>query len=139
MITIRADEISKIIHERIEQYNTKVKIINTGIVLQVSDHIARIYGLDEVMMCELVEFEEGTISIALNLESKNVGVGNDRKKDFPCMFVKPEEEYNFISRHQVIFKEVLEPWFCKGWQTIMNGDLSLVTSTITTLDRNIFF
>ena len=80
MITIRADEISKIIHERIEQYNTKVKIINTGIVLQVSDHIARIYGLDEVMMCELVEFEEGTISIALNLESKNVGVGNDRKK-----------------------------------------------------------
>ena len=74
MVTIRADEISKIIRERIEQYNTEVKIVNTGTVLQVGDGIARIYGLDEVMAGELVEFEEGTIGIALNLESKNVGV-----------------------------------------------------------------
>ena len=49
MVTIRADEISKIIRERIEQYNTEVKIVNTGTVLQVGDGIARIYGLDEVM------------------------------------------------------------------------------------------
>ena len=48
MVTIRADEISKIIRERIEQYNTEVKIVNTGTVLQVGDGIARIYGLDEV-------------------------------------------------------------------------------------------
>nr|YP_009769823.1 ATP synthase CF1 alpha subunit [Labichea lanceolata]QIT00525.1 ATP synthase CF1 alpha subunit [Labichea lanceolata] len=74
MVTIRADEISKIIRERIEQYNTEVKIVNTGTVLQVGDGIARIYGLDEVMAGELVEFEEGTIGIALNLESNNVGV-----------------------------------------------------------------
>ncbi|KAG5007494.1 hypothetical protein JHK85_026036 [Glycine max] len=74
MVTIRAGEISKIIRERIEQYNTEVKIVNTGTVLQVGDDIARIYGLDEVMTGELVEFEEGTIGIALNLESKNVGV-----------------------------------------------------------------
>ncbi|WVZ03166.1 hypothetical protein V8G54_023972 [Vigna mungo] len=74
MVTIRADEISKIIRERIEQYNTEVKIVNTGTVLQVGDGIARIYGLEEVMAGELVEFEEGTIGIALNLESKNVGV-----------------------------------------------------------------
>ncbi|RDY14671.1 ATP synthase subunit alpha, chloroplastic, partial [Mucuna pruriens] len=67
-------EISKIIRERIEQYNTEVQIVNTGTVLQVGDGIARIYGLDEVMAGELVEFEEGTIGIALNLESKNVGV-----------------------------------------------------------------
>ncbi|KAL9278016.1 hypothetical protein ACSQ67_024760 [Phaseolus vulgaris] len=73
MVNIRADEISKIIRERIEQYNTEVKIVNTGTVLQVGDGIARIYGLDEVMAGELVEFEEGTIGIALNLESKNVG------------------------------------------------------------------
>ncbi|RYR21016.1 hypothetical protein Ahy_B03g066259 [Arachis hypogaea] len=50
------------------------KIINTGTVLQVGDGIDRIYGLDEVMAGELVEFEEGTIGIALNLESNNVGV-----------------------------------------------------------------
>jgi F-type H+-transporting ATPase subunit alpha len=74
MVTIRADEISNIIRERIEQYNREVTIVNTGTVLQVGDGIARIYGLDEVMAGELVEFEEGTIGIALNLESNNVGV-----------------------------------------------------------------
>ncbi|CAI8602235.1 unnamed protein product [Vicia faba] len=74
MVTICADEISKIIRERIEQYNTEVKIVNTGTVLQVGDGIARIYYLDEVMAGELVEFEESTVGIALNLESKNVGV-----------------------------------------------------------------
>nr|QNQ14349.1 ATP synthase CF1 alpha subunit [Dicranopygium microcephalum] len=74
MATLRADEISNIIRERIEQYNREVKIVNTGTVLQVGDGIARIHGLDEVMAGELVEFEEGTIGIALNLESNNVGV-----------------------------------------------------------------
>ncbi|CAH2052084.1 unnamed protein product [Thlaspi arvense] len=74
MVTIRADEISNIIRERIEQYNREVTIVNTGTVLQVGDGIARIYGLDEVMAGELVEFEEGTLGIALNLESNNVGV-----------------------------------------------------------------
>ncbi|GJU71410.1 ATP synthase CF1 alpha subunit [Tanacetum coccineum] len=69
MVTIQADEISNIIRERIEQYNREVKIVNTGTVLQVGDGIARIHGLDEVMAGELVEFEEGTIGIALNLES----------------------------------------------------------------------
>ncbi|MFS7997215.1 putative H(+)-transporting two-sector ATPase [Helianthus anomalus] len=63
-----------IIRERIEQYNREVKIVNTGTVLQLGDGIARIHGLDEVMAGELVEFQEGTIGIALNLESTNVGV-----------------------------------------------------------------
>ncbi|PHT94550.1 ATP synthase subunit alpha, chloroplastic [Capsicum annuum] len=74
MVTIRADEISNIIRERIEQYNIEVKIVNTSTILQVGGGIAHIYGLDEVMAGELVEFEEGTIGIALNLESNNVGV-----------------------------------------------------------------
>nr|YP_009388968.1 ATP synthase CF1 alpha chain [Dendrobium moniliforme]BBM28339.1 ATP synthase CF1 alpha chain [Dendrobium huoshanense]BBM28773.1 ATP synthase CF1 alpha chain [Dendrobium fanjingshanense]BBM29957.1 ATP synthase CF1 alpha chain [Dendrobium wilsonii]BBM31827.1 ATP synthase CF1 alpha chain [Dendrobium xichouense]BAX84159.1 ATP synthase CF1 alpha chain [Dendrobium moniliforme] len=74
MGTLRADEISNIIRERIEQYNREVKIVNTGTVLQVGDGIARIHGLDEAMAGELIEFEEGTIGIALNLESNNVGV-----------------------------------------------------------------
>ncbi|XP_050908471.1 ATP synthase subunit alpha, chloroplastic-like [Lathyrus oleraceus] len=47
MVISRADEISQIIRKRVKQYNTKVKIVNTGIVLQVGDDIARIYGLDE--------------------------------------------------------------------------------------------
>nr|QIB72619.1 ATP synthase CF1 alpha subunit [Cyperus glomeratus]QIB72712.1 ATP synthase CF1 alpha subunit [Cyperus difformis]QIT06801.1 ATP synthase CF1 alpha subunit [Cyperus fuscus] len=74
MGTLRADEISNIIRDRIEQYNREVKILNTGTVHQVGDGIARIYGLDVVMAGALVEFEKGTIGIALNLESKNVGV-----------------------------------------------------------------
>ncbi|KAI3865249.1 hypothetical protein MKX03_012839 [Papaver bracteatum] len=74
METIRADKISTFIRERIEQYNREVKVVNTGTVLQVGDGIARIHGLDEVMAGELIEFEEGTIGIALNLESNNVGV-----------------------------------------------------------------
>lgn len=68
MGTFQADEIFNILRERIEKYNTEVKIVNTGTVLQVGDGIARIYGLDQVMAGELVEFEEGTIGIALNLE-----------------------------------------------------------------------
>ena len=74
MVTIRADEISNIIRERIEQYNREVKIVNTGIVLQVGDDIACIHGLDEIMTGKVVEFEEGTIGIALNLESNNVDI-----------------------------------------------------------------
>ena len=48
--------------------------MNTGTVLQVGDGIARVYGLDKVIAGELVEFEGGTIRIALNLESNNVGI-----------------------------------------------------------------
>ena len=49
MLTLWAAEISNIIHERIEQYNREVKVVNTGTVVQVGDGIARIHGLDEVM------------------------------------------------------------------------------------------
>ena len=65
MVTIWADEISNIIREHIEQYNREVEVVNTGTVLQLGDGIACIYGLDEVISGELVEFEEGTIGIAL--------------------------------------------------------------------------
>lgn len=74
MIKIRPNEVSKIIRQQIEKYNQELKVINVGTVLQVGDGIARIYGLEKVMAGELVEFEEGTIGIALNLESDNVGV-----------------------------------------------------------------
>lgn len=70
---IRPDEISSIIRKQIEQYNQEIKVINIGTVLQVGDGIARIYGLDQVMAGELLEFEDNTVGIALNLESDNVG------------------------------------------------------------------
>ena len=73
MVKIRPDEISSIIRQQIESYNQEVKISNVGTVLNVGDGIARIYGLEKVMAGELLEFQDGTVGIALNLESDNVG------------------------------------------------------------------
>jgi F-type H+/Na+-transporting ATPase subunit alpha len=73
MVSIRPDEISTIIRQQIEQYNQDVNVDNVGTVLQVGDGIARIYGLEKAMSGELLEFEDGTIGIALNLEQDNVG------------------------------------------------------------------
>lgn len=73
MVKIRPDEISSIIRQQIEQYNQEVKVVNVGTVFQVGDGIARIYGLEKVMAGELLDFSDGTVGIALNLESKNVG------------------------------------------------------------------
>lgn len=72
-ISIRPDEISNIIRQQIEQYDQEVKVSNVGTVLQVGDGIARIYGLEQVMAGELLEFEDGTVGIAQNLEEDNVG------------------------------------------------------------------
>ena len=74
MINIRPDEISNIIRQQIESYDQEVQIDNVGTVLQVGDGIARVYGLEQVMAGELLEFEDKTIGIALNLENDNVGV-----------------------------------------------------------------
>jgi F-type H+-transporting ATPase subunit alpha len=74
MVNIRPDEISNIIRQQIEEYDREVKVNNVGTVLQVGDGIARVYGLDQAMAGELLEFEDGTIGIALNLENDNVGV-----------------------------------------------------------------
>lgn len=74
MVNIRPDEISNIIRQQIESYDKDVKVNNVGTVLQVGDGIARVYGLDQVMSGELLEFEDKTIGIALNLENDNVGV-----------------------------------------------------------------
>ncbi|MCM1984075.1 F0F1 ATP synthase subunit alpha [Lyngbya confervoides] len=73
MVSIRPDEISSIIRQQIEQYDQKVQVENVGTVLQVGDGIARVYGLEKAMAGELLEFEDGTVGIALNLEEDNVG------------------------------------------------------------------
>jgi F-type H+-transporting ATPase subunit alpha len=74
-MAVSPDEISNIIKENILKYTGEQKIENIGTVLQVGDGIARVYGLDEVMSGELLQFEdeEKTVGIALNLENDNVG------------------------------------------------------------------
>ncbi|MBW1724802.1 MAG: F0F1 ATP synthase subunit alpha, partial [Deltaproteobacteria bacterium] len=71
---LRAEEISQIIKEQITDYDKKVELSETGIVLSVGDGIARVYGLEKVMTMELVEFADGTLGLVLNLEEDNVGV-----------------------------------------------------------------
>jgi len=71
---IKADEISKIIQQQIEGYETDINIREVGAVTSVGDGIARVYGLDHVMANELVEFPNEVLGLALNLEEDNVGV-----------------------------------------------------------------
>jgi F-type H+-transporting ATPase subunit alpha len=74
MVSIRPDEISAILKQQIEDYDKSVSVSNVGSVLQIGDGIARVYGLQQVMAGELVQFEDGTEGIALNLEDDNVGI-----------------------------------------------------------------
>ena len=67
------EELSNLIKDLIEEYTPEVKMVDFGIVFQVGDGIARVYGLERVMSGELLEFEDGTLGIALNLEANNVG------------------------------------------------------------------
>ncbi len=78
---IRAAEISQILKEQIASFGTEAQVAEVGRVLSIGDGIARVYGLDEVQAGEMVEFEDGTKGMALNLETDNVGVvifGDDR-------------------------------------------------------------
>jgi F-type H+-transporting ATPase subunit alpha len=71
---LRAEEISQIIKEQITDYDKKVELSETGVVLSVGDGIARIFGLEKAMALELVEFTGGLMGLVLNLEEDNVGV-----------------------------------------------------------------
>jgi F-type H+-transporting ATPase subunit alpha len=78
---IRAAEISAILKNEIANFGTEANVAEVGQVLSVGDGVARVYGLDQVQAGEMVEFEDGTKGMALNLETDNVGVvifGNDR-------------------------------------------------------------
>jgi len=78
---IKADEISKIIESQIQNYEQRVEMSETGVVLSVGDGIARVYGVENVMAMELLEFTGGVYGMVLNLEEDNVGVallGEDR-------------------------------------------------------------
>jgi F-type H+-transporting ATPase subunit alpha len=73
MAQIKADEITKLIREQIENYESKITVDEVGTVLSLGDGIARIYGLDKVMAGELLSFPHGIAGIAMNLEEDQVG------------------------------------------------------------------
>ena len=71
---INPSEISEVLKQQLESVNAKVSFEETGTVLEVGDGVAHVYGLDKVCANELVEFENGSKGVALNLEESNVGV-----------------------------------------------------------------
>jgi F-type H+-transporting ATPase subunit alpha len=73
MVEIRPDEVSAIIREQISNFRSETELEEVGTVLQIGDGIARIYGLTKVQSGELIEFNNGTQAIVLNLEEDNVG------------------------------------------------------------------
>jgi F-type H+/Na+-transporting ATPase subunit alpha len=73
-MSIKAEEISALIKKQIESYQSEMKVSDVGTVIQIGDGIARAHGLDNVMAGELVEFSNGVMGMAQNLEENNVGI-----------------------------------------------------------------
>ncbi len=69
-----SDEIASVLQQEIEQFDSKIDVREVGTVLEVGDGIARVYGLSGVMAGEMVEFPNGAIGLAFNLEENSVGV-----------------------------------------------------------------
>ena len=81
-MNLKPDEISSIIKNMIEKYDQDTEVVDVGSIIEVGDGISRVYGLDNCMAGELLEFEGGIYGLALNLEQNNVGVvllGNDKE------------------------------------------------------------
>ncbi|GAB7387897.1 F0F1 ATP synthase subunit alpha [Bacillaceae bacterium] len=74
MSAIRPEEISSLIKEQIKNYQADIEVTDVGTVIYVGDGIARVHGLEKVMAGELLEFENGVMGMAQNLEEDNVGV-----------------------------------------------------------------
>jgi len=73
MAQIKADEITKLIREQIENYESKVSVDEVGTIISLGDGIARIHGLDKVMAGEMLQFGHGVSGLAMNLEEDQVG------------------------------------------------------------------
>src|SRR5438046_4114964 len=71
---IKADEITQLIRQQIENYEAKIAVDEVGTVVTLGDGIARVHGLDKVMAGELLSFPHGVAGIAMNLEEDQVGV-----------------------------------------------------------------
>lgn len=81
MVEVRPDEVSAILRKQLSGFESDVDVFDVGTVLEVGDGVARVYGLSSVLASELVEFPNGVMGMALNLEEDNVGVilfGDDK-------------------------------------------------------------
>jgi len=81
-LSVRPDEVTAVLRDRLAQYKDELELTSTGIVVQVGDEIAQVYGLSEAMAQELIDFGGGIYGIALDLEEDHVG----------CVLLGPDEE-----------------------------------------------
>ncbi len=72
-MNIKPEEITSIIKKEIQRYENQIQTADSGTIIQIGDGIARVYGLDDCMQGELLEFPNGVFGMALNLEQDNVG------------------------------------------------------------------
>lgn len=80
-MNVKPEEITSIIRREIEKYDKKIETVDSGTIIQIGDGVARVYGLDDCMEGELLEFPNNVYGMALNLEQDNVG----------CVLLGPEE------------------------------------------------
>ncbi|WP_217593070.1 F0F1 ATP synthase subunit alpha [Cohnella sp. GbtcB17] len=73
-MSIRPEEISTLIKQQIQNYQSDIQVVDVGTVITVGDGVARVHGLEKAMAGELLEFSNGVVGMALNLEEDNVGV-----------------------------------------------------------------
>jgi F-type H+-transporting ATPase subunit alpha len=74
-MAVKADEISRIIEEKISGFEREIDLQETGTIISIGDGIARIYGLENAVSGELIEFPHNVIGMVLNLEEDNIGPG----------------------------------------------------------------
>ena len=107
-MNIRPEEISAVIRQQIKQYENRMEISDFGTVIQVGDGIARVYGLDNCMASELLEFPNGVYGMAMNLEEDNVGcviLGSDKGiKEGDVVNVRVSTDYSY----QAVIRKVEE-------------------------------
>ena len=72
-MNLKPEEISSVIREQIKNYKSELNVTDFGTVIQVGDGISRVFGLENCMSSELIEFADGTMGMALNLEEENIG------------------------------------------------------------------
>jgi F-type H+-transporting ATPase subunit alpha len=73
MAKIKADEITELLRQQIENYEQRIQVDEVGTVISLGDGIARVHGLDKVMAGELIEFPHGVAGLAMNLDEDQVG------------------------------------------------------------------
>ena len=90
---LQPDEVTSIIRKELEKYHTRLRVESVGTVLQVGDGIALVYGLDDVMIGEIVTFKDLTEGIVFNLEEDSVGIvilGDEKEIDQISLSIFPE-------------------------------------------------